>query len=373
MAFRLSKRLLQAGKQGVPWRTCVWRSQRRGFAEGSWGRNPLSTFLFGRQKTEEELKVERDVEEKRLARIAALPPADHKELLDEAIVTVRKDTLTLYQTVIKRRQLGRIRRFFRKTVPSFRRDIGLLGPRKTFFMSARAGVVLVAWQIIFDVLGMYDRLLGWGFNLMLLTGYLWSSDDVKRYASTGWFKIKYPEGLSPADLQYELRIKDIDKSDKLFDVITENAPEHCSGSGHGQRLSTDIVLEFLSPSYHYENALEMLLESWDFDKHGTLNKHQVIPIIVTLINGEFLKPQEGAEYMERRIEDFPPNWKEPHKEEVLVWPLEFNKDDEKTRRRAAEQEMFKCLHFFMFTVFILLVWMCIYVYVVCMCVYVYVY
>jgi len=150
---------------------------------------------------------------------------------------------------------------------------------------------------------------------------------------------RYPDGfLSQEDLQYELRIPKDDIARSLFEILMMQQQQQQQDGGQSPAgVALETVALWKRPSFHYENAIEMLLGTWDYDKDGDLVKGQIIPVVVSMINAGFLKPQEGAEYVAKNIEDFPPNWKEPHNEEVLAWPLAFDINDVKEKRRAAEQ------------------------------------
>jgi len=299
--------------------------------------------------------MEREEERKRLERIAALPPPDHNELVVKAVEDVRKTTLDIYQTCQKRRRLGRVGRLRRKLIPRMISDIkqvGFKGNLKIF----TGGIILVSTsEGIFYVCSLADRLIGWSFYLSLLCGYLWKSDELWMKWEETWTRMKYPsERLTLEDLQYELKIPDADTAGLLFQIIHEAEKEEEGGSLSREMdsvpKSTDradaaasstiplhVVKRWKKTSYLHGNALEMVLGTWDFDEHGYLIRQQLSPVVLSLINAGLLKPQEGAEYIEKNDKDFPPNWKDPHNEEVLAWPLAFDPKDQKEKVRASNQ------------------------------------
>jgi len=144
--------------------------------------------------------------------------------------------------------------------------------------------------------------------------------------------MKYPNGIDAEGLQFELRIPDPEKAAQLFDIIRTEF-------GEEGLLPSKVVSQWKHPPLVCKRTLEMLLDTWDYDldKEGRLKKVSLAPIPLSLIESGMIKSQEGAYHMEKLLKDFPPNWKEPHKEEVLAWPLVFNKEDQKEKVRAADQ------------------------------------
>jgi len=299
---------------------------------------PLSiyTFLYGRPKTEEEIAEEAEQERLRLERIANMPPADHKDKLDKAIVEIRQHTKDLYDQVQKRRKLWWSQRLRKITLPRIIRDVKIMGARKTLTVLSQAALAAGLCHGVFVVCEQVEALIGWGFYMTIICAYQWKETQIHAWWNSHWMSLKYPDGIPLEHFKDELKC-DEQVASTIFDIIQEAAPSTITEKGGKKYLDLAYARQFINPPVRYENLLEMIYNRWDYEKHGNLIQGQLTPVVLSLMDADLIHPQEGAVFTFKDVKDFPPNWKEPLQEEVLAWPLAFDMDDQKTKIRAANQ------------------------------------
>lgn len=290
---------------------------------------PVGKFLYGRGKTEEDLERERAEEKRRKEAYLALPPCDHNELVQGAIAEVRGSTRDVYEQYQKRKRKWLIRRFFTQEIPVFVSGVKALGPANTLKLAGGAAAVAGAGYGLFELCALVDRLIGWEALAFIACGVQWKQELLTRKLNQLIFRLKYPGGLSAEQLQRELGIADAAVAQRAFDAIVE--------AKESSKVDIEVAELWANPRGVLEVSLPMILDTWNYDKRGDLERFQVSVVVKSLFDAKLLKQQSGVEYVALDPKDFPPNWGDPHGENVKARPIVFTESDAKERARAIDE------------------------------------